>query len=433
MGTLRTVKLRKAGGLSGCGGLVWAAYGSERRGFMSSRLNYNMYHWPQPPSKSIVPLPHRPPQHKQPASTEAHHQHASLLLLPTTASGPHTHATAMATPMMVSADEKVEMSLDDLVKLERKQQQEQKKNAAAPAAAGGAQQVQGGASKKQTKRGVARKPVLKQTQAGQTRKPGQAAKQSALQAQSKRNQAINKARGIQSAPMLGVTTAGAAGGKKKKKKASPAPKKMLIKANNVQANGGGRGGGGGGGSVKLMNGGGGGGSGKKAAGFVFGSSGGNGGGGGGGGGGGETFGPGGFKLPKGTTLKISINNTASAAAATAPVLPMAAQRKKKQQPQQPQMILNRSSGPRVNMKAAQAERQTGAGALARRMGRISVTQNTRQTLFNQSRGLPATMPQQLPVLNVGGGGKKKRAGAGGGGGGGGGGNPRQVIVRRRVN
>ena len=93
---------------------------------------------------------------------------------------------------------------------------------------------------------VPSKPVLKQTQAGQTRKPGQAAKQSALQAQSKRNQAINQARGIQPAPMVGVTTAGAAGGKKKKKKASPAPKKMLIKVNNVQANGGGGRGGGGG-------------------------------------------------------------------------------------------------------------------------------------------------------------------------------------------
>jgi len=326
----------------------------------------------------------------------------------------------MTTLMTVTADEKVEMSLDDLVKLERKQQQQQKKKPIAPAAAGGAQ------NSKQNKRGGVRKPVLKQTQAGQTRKPGQAAKQSVLQAQSKRNLAINNARGIQPAPMVGVTTAGAAGGKKrKKKKASPAPKKMSIKVSNVQANGGGRRGGVGGGGVTSLDGGV---SGKKAADFVFDSAVGNG---GSGGGSGESFGPGGFKLPKGTTLKISINNTANAATATTPVNPMAAQRKKKQQqPQQMQVILNRSSGPRVSMKAMQAERQAGAGALARRMGRISVTQNTRQMLFNQSRGLPPTAPQQLQVTTAGGGGKTKKKISSGGGMGGG--NPRQVIVRRRV-
>lgn len=305
----------------------------------------------------------------------------------------------MATPQQtVSADEKVEMSLDDLIKLDRKQQlveKKKKKKPTVPPAAAKAQQqqLQGKDSARASKQSGARKP-LKQVQAGQMRKPGQAAKKSAVQAQSKRNTAFNQSRGIQVTPMTGITSAATGKKKAKKKKAG---------ANMTSAGNGGAPKSGASQGGKAM-----------AAGFIFGGS--------GGAAGDKALSREGFKLPKGTTLKISISNTPKpAAAASVPSLRVPLKAKGG----------NRGGGQRVSLKAAQRERQMGAGALTRRMGRISVTQNNRQGLFAQSRGL--TFPEQVPVAQAGAGGtggkKKKTKTAGGvfvGG------KSRQVMVRRKA-
>ncbi len=273
--------------------------------------------------------------------------------------------------MTLTADDMVNLSLDDICKMDRQAQPKKKPQ--------GQQKKKPGQGQGQGQPG-SRKP-LKQSQGGQARKPGQAARKSAVQAQNKRNSAFNQSRGIKVEPMSGVTTAGVAGGAKKKKKTKP--NKVVLKA----AAGGG-GGGGGGGGVKLNGGGG------KKPGFVFGT------GGGGGGGGKAVAGPPKFTLPKGTSLKISISNPAASGGGKS--------QPKKKSPA-PILVVGRGGVGRVGLKATQSARQGGQGALARRMGQITMSQNKRQSLFNQGRGLPS----------------------GGGGGGGGRGRGRSIVVRNQ--